>query len=51
MPFVSEAQRRALYFKNPELAKEFERHTPAGAKLPERVKKKKKAKKSSRKKR
>ena len=39
MPFKSQAQRRALYAKNPELAKEFERHTPKGKKLPKKVKK------------
>jgi hypothetical protein len=38
----SKAQRKALWAKNPKLAKEFEEHTPKGAKLPERVKKKKK---------
>lgn len=36
MPFVSKAQRRALYAKDPKLAKEFEAHTPKGKKLPER---------------
>ncbi len=36
MPFVSKAQRRALYAKDPKLAKEFEEHTPKGKKLPER---------------
>lgn len=38
MPFRSEAQRRALYAKDPKLAAEFERHTPKGKKLPEHVK-------------
>tara|TARA_R110000796_G_scaffold65782_2_gene151781 strand:+ start:1929 stop:2057 length:129 start_codon:yes stop_codon:yes gene_type:complete len=42
MPFKSKAQRRALYAKDPELAKEFEAKTPKGKKLPERVRKKKK---------
>jgi len=41
MPFKSKAQRRALYAKDPKLAKEFEKKTPKGKKLPERVKKKK----------
>lgn len=36
MPFVSQAQRRALYAKDPKLAKEFEAHTLKGKKLPER---------------
>jgi len=39
MPFVSKAQRKALYSKNPKLAAEFEAKTPKGKKLPERVKK------------
>ena len=37
MPFVSKAQRRYLYATNPELAAEFEKETPAGAALPNRV--------------
>ena len=44
MPFKSEAQRRALYAKDPKLAKEFAKHTPKGAKLPERVSKSKSGK-------
>ena len=39
MPFKSEAQRKYLYARHPEVAKEFEAHTPKGAKLPKRVKK------------
>lgn len=39
MPFKSKAQRRALYAKDPKLAREFEKETPKGAKLPEKVKK------------
>lgn len=42
MPFVSEAQRKYLFAKKPEVAKEFASHTPKGAKLPQHVKKKKK---------
>mgnify|MGYP001547245812 CR=1 FL=1 len=42
MPFKSQAQRRALYAKDPALAREFERKTPKGKKLPKRVKPKKK---------
>jgi hypothetical protein len=42
MPFRSEAQRRALYAKDPKVAKEFEKHTPKGKKLPERIRPKKK---------
>lgn len=41
MPFKSKAQRRALYAKDPKLAAEFEKETPKGKKLPERVSKKK----------
>lgn len=35
MPFKSEAQRRFMYANHPEIAREFEAHTPKGAKLPE----------------
>jgi hypothetical protein len=42
MPFKSQAQRRKLYATNPAVAKKFEAETPKGAKLPERVKPKKK---------
>jgi len=41
MPMRSKAQRRKLWATNPALAEEFEKHTPKGAKLPERVSKKK----------
>lgn len=41
MPFVSSAQRKYMYAKHPELAKEFEAHTPKGRKLPKHVAKKK----------
>lgn len=41
MPFKSNAQRRKLFASNPKVAKEFAAKTPKGAKLPERVKKKK----------
>lgn len=37
MPFRSEAQRRFLFAKKPEIAKEFAEKTPKGVKLPERV--------------
>jgi hypothetical protein len=39
MPFKSKAQRRALYAKDPKLAREFEKETPKGRRLPEKVKK------------
>jgi len=41
MPFKSEAQRRFLYARYPELAKKWEAHTPKGKKLPERKKRRK----------
>lgn len=36
MPFESQAQRRFMYAKHPELAAEFEAATPKGEKLPEK---------------
>lgn len=41
MPFKSQAQRAYLYANNPKVAKEFERKTPKGKRLPSKVKKKK----------
>lgn len=41
-PFASEAQRRYLFAKEPEVAREFASKTPRGKKLPQHVKKKKK---------
>lgn len=38
MPFKSEAQRRWMYANKPEMAKKWEKHTPKGKKLPEKVK-------------
>ena len=38
MPFKSNAQRKYLFAKLPEVAKEFAAHTPKGKKLPEHVK-------------
>jgi len=46
MPFLSESQRRYLWMHHPEVAEEFARHTPKGAKLPEHVKDRKRTKKS-----
>ncbi len=40
MPLKSQAQRRYLWAKHPEVAREFEEHTPKGKKLPEHVEKK-----------
>lgn len=36
-PFVSEAQRAWMYANKPEMAKEWEEHTPEGKKLPKKV--------------
>lgn len=41
MPFVFKSQRRALWAKNPKVAKAFESKTPKGKKLPEKVGRKK----------
>jgi hypothetical protein len=37
MPFKSQAQRAWMYSNNPDMAKEWEEHTPKG-KLPKKVK-------------
>jgi len=37
MPLKSKAQRAYLWANDPELAKQFERHTAKGSKLPQRV--------------
>lgn len=39
MPFKSEAQRRFLFAKHPDVAREFAAATPKGKELPEHVKK------------
>lgn len=39
MPFKSQAQRRFMYSQHPEMAKKWEKHTPKGKKLPEKVSK------------
>lgn len=44
MPFASERQRRFLFSRKPEVAREFANKTPRGADLPERVKKRRKKK-------
>ncbi len=41
MPFKSEAQKGFLYANLPKIAKEYQKKTPKGKKLPKRVKKKK----------
>lgn len=40
MPMKSKKQRAYLWANEPEVAKEFEKHTPKGKKLPENVAKK-----------
>jgi hypothetical protein len=39
MPFVSQQQRKWMYANDPEMAKEWEKHTPKNKKLPKRKKK------------
>jgi hypothetical protein len=41
MPFKSKAQRSYLYIHHPNVAKEFEKQTKKGNKLPEHIKRKK----------
>ena len=38
MPFVSQNQRAWMYYNKPEMAKEWEAHTPKGKKLPKKLK-------------
>lgn len=45
-PFKSKAQKGYLYANEPKVAKEFQKATPKGAKLPARVKKKAKKRKA-----
>lgn len=42
MPFKSKPQRAYLYANAPDVAREFQAHTPRGAKLPARVTQKRK---------
>jgi len=42
MPFKSKSQRAWMHANKPKMAKEWERHTPKGKKLPKKVKKVKK---------
>lgn len=39
MPFKSEAQRKMMYAKHPEVAKRWEKETPKGKALPKKVSK------------
>jgi len=38
MPFKSQKQRAWMYANKPEMAKEWETHTPKGIKLPDHIK-------------
>lgn len=38
MPIVSQAQRKFLHANKPQMAKEWEAHTPKGKTLPKKVK-------------
>jgi hypothetical protein len=38
MPFVSEDQRRWMYANHPAMAERWQKETPKGKKLPEKVK-------------
>jgi hypothetical protein len=40
MPFKSKQQRKFMYAKHPEMAKEWEEKTPKGKVIPKKVKKK-----------
>ena len=40
MPFKSQAQKKFLFAKEPEVAKQWAKETPKGAKLPEKLKSK-----------
>jgi hypothetical protein len=41
MPFKSEAQKGWMYANHPQMAKQWQEHTPEGKKLPAKVKAKK----------
>ena len=40
MPFKSKAQKKYLYATNPKLAKKFQKKTPKGTRLPNKVRRK-----------
>lgn len=46
MPFKSEAQKGWMYANHPQMAKQWEEHTPKGKKLPLKVRKKNDSKKA-----
>ena len=48
MPMKSKAQRRYLWARHPEVAREFESKTAKGKKLPEHVKKRKRKSRENR---
>lgn len=48
MPFKSEAQRRFLYAKRPDVARRWEEETPTGRRLPRKLGKKTRPKRRSR---
>lgn len=41
MPFKSESQKKWMYANKPKMAKEWQKETPKGKKLPNKVKRKK----------
>lgn len=45
MPFKSQSQRKFLYAEHPDIAERWEKETPKGKKLPDKVKAPKKGKK------
>jgi hypothetical protein len=42
MPFKSSVQKKWMYSNKPQMAKEWDKHTPKGKKLPKKVKREKK---------
>jgi hypothetical protein len=44
MPFKSEAQKGWMYANHPQMAKQWQEHTPTGKKLPAKLKKAQKSK-------
>jgi hypothetical protein len=44
MPFKSEAQKGWMYANHPQMAKQWQEHTPTGKKLPAKLKKSNKSK-------
>lgn len=46
MPFKSQAQRRFMHARHPQMAEKWEEETPSGVRLPRKVASKKKSKRS-----